>query len=101
MPAYVIVDIEVTDPVTYEDYKKLAGPTVTEHGGKYIVRGGKVETLEGDWKPSRLVVLEFPTAAAAKAWLNSDSYRPARAMRHAAARSRMIVAEGVQEVSKE
>ena len=95
MPAYVIVDIEVTDPVVYEDYKLVCAPTVTEHGGRYIVRGGKVETLEGTWAPTRLVVMEFPSAAAAKAWVESDSYRPARAMRHAAAKSRMIVVDGV------
>jgi uncharacterized protein (DUF1330 family) len=95
MAAYVIVDIEVTDPVRYEEYKKLAAPTVTAHGGRYVVRGGKAETLEGDWAPTRLVVLEFPTAEQARAWWGCGEYRPAKALRHATANTRMILVEGV------
>lgn len=95
MPAFVIVDIDVHDPVRYEEYKKLAAPTVTAYGGKYIVRGGTAETLEGDWLPKRLVVLEFPTVDQAKAWLNSSEYSPVRKIRHATATSRMVVVEGV------
>ena len=64
MPAYIIVEIDIVDPVGYEEYKKLAGATVEKYGGKYIVRGGKTEVLEGDWKPKRIVVLEFESAAA-------------------------------------
>ena len=64
MPAYIIVEIDVVDPVGYEEYKKLAGATVEKYGGKYIVRGGKTEVLEGDWKPKRIVVLEFEPATA-------------------------------------
>jgi uncharacterized protein (DUF1330 family) len=66
MPAYVIVEIEVTDPVGYEAYKKHAAATITAQGGRYIVRGGKTEVLEGDWQPKRLVVLEFPSMDRAK-----------------------------------
>jgi uncharacterized protein (DUF1330 family) len=95
MPAYIIVDINVHDPVRYEEYKRLAAPTVTAHGGKYIVRGGRVETLEGDWSPTRLVILEFPTVEQAKAWLNSDDYKPIRKIRHETATSQMIVVEGI------
>lgn len=95
MTAYVIVDIEVTDPAGYEEYKKLAAPTVAAHGGKYIVRGGAVETLEGDWAIHRLVILEFESVARAKQWLNSPEYAPARQLRHKYARSKMIVVEGV------
>ncbi len=95
MTAYVIVDISVTDPVRYEDYKQMAAPTVTAHGGKYIARGGKVETLEGDWAPTRLVILEFENAAQAKAWVESDDYAPARRLRHATARTQMIVVDGL------
>lgn len=95
MPAYVIVEIDVHDPVRYEEYKQLAAPTVAAYGGKYIVRGGKVETLEGDWSPKRLVVLEFPSVDQAKAWLNSPEYRDARKIRHATATTQMIVVEGV------
>jgi uncharacterized protein (DUF1330 family) len=95
MPAYVIVDIEVTDPSGYEDYKNLAPQAVAACGGKYIARGGKTTVLEGDWVPNRLVILEFADAAGAKAWLESDEYRPARQLRHKYARTNMVVIEGV------
>ena len=94
MSAYVIVDIEVTDPVGYEEYKKLAPAAVALYGGKYIARGGKNETLEGDWKANRLVILEFPTLEQATTWLNSPEYAPARALRHKYARTNMVVVEG-------
>lgn len=95
MPAYVVVDITVHDPVGYEEYKKLAPPAVAAYGGKYLARGGAVETLEGDWSPKRLVILEFPTVERAKQWLNSEEYRAARALRHKTATTQMIVVEGV------
>jgi uncharacterized protein (DUF1330 family) len=95
MAAYVIVDIDVTDPVKYEEYKKIAAPTVAAFGGRYIVRGGKVEALEGDWRFERLVVLEFPTAERAREWWRSESYRGAKALRHASAKSKMILVEGM------
>ena len=95
MSAYVIVDIEVTDPVGYEEYKKQAAPTVALYGGKYIARGGPNETLEGDWRANRLVILQFETVEQAKAWLNSPEYAPARALRHKYARTNMVVVEGV------
>ena len=66
MAAYVIVEIEVSDPVGYEEYRKLAGAAVAVQGGKFLVRGGKIEALEGDWRPERLVVLEFPSVERAK-----------------------------------
>ena len=95
MRAYIIVEIDVHDPVGYEDYKKLAGSTVEAYGGKYIVRGGKTEVLEGDWKPKRIVVLEFPSTDQAKGWLNSKEYAEPRKMRHRTAKTNMIVVEGV------
>ena len=95
MTAYVIVDIHVTDPLRYEDYKSLAAPTVKLYGGKYIARGGKTETLEGDWSPTRLVILQFDSSEQAKKWLNSEEYREARALRHQTATSQMVVIEGV------
>ena len=94
MSAYIIVEIEVTDPVGYEKYKSLAGDTVEKYGGKYIVRGGKTEVLEGDWQPKRIVVLEFPTIDRAKQWLNSEEYREPRKMRHATAKTNMVLIEG-------
>jgi uncharacterized protein (DUF1330 family) len=95
MAALVIVEIEITDPVRYEEYKKLAAPTVAEHGGKYVARGGEVETLEGAWRPGRVVVLEFPSAERARQWWGSEAYGPAKELRHACARTEMILVEGV------
>ena len=94
MTAYVIVDIEVTDPEGYKEYVKMAPETVKLYGGKYIARGGANETLEGDWQAKRLVILEFPSVEQAKKWLNSPEYAPARALRHQYARSNMVVVEG-------
>jgi uncharacterized protein (DUF1330 family) len=95
MAGYIIVDIEVTDPIGYEQYKALAGATVEKYGGEYVVRGGAAETLEGDWKPKRLVILKFESAARAKEWLNSSEYREPRQMRQRTANSNMIVVEGI------
>ena len=95
MSAYIIVEIEITDPVGYEEYKKLAGPTVEQHGGKYIVRGGACEMLEGDWNPKRIVILQFQNMERAKAWLNCPEYVEPRKMRHRTAKTRMIVVEGL------
>ena len=95
MPAYIIVEIEITDPVGYEGYKKRAAATVEQYGGKYIVRGGACETLEGDWKPKRIVVLQFDSMERAKAWLNSPEYVEPRKQRHRAAKTRMILVEGL------
>ncbi|MDH3290528.1 MAG: DUF1330 domain-containing protein [Gemmatimonadota bacterium] len=95
MAAYVIVDIEVTDPVQYETYKRTAASTVTAHGGRYIVRGGQAERLEGTWAPRRVVVLEFPSMEQARTWWSSDDYRPARDLRREAATFQMILVEGV------
>ena len=95
MPAYVIVEIDIVDRVGYEEYKRLAGATVEKYGGKYVVRGGRTEVLEGDWKPKRIVVLQFESAQRAKDWLNSEQYREPRKMRHRTARTNMILVEGV------
>jgi uncharacterized protein (DUF1330 family) len=95
MAAYVIVDIEVTDPAGYEEYRKLAGPAVAAFDGRFLVRGGATATLEGDWHPARIVLLEFPSLARARAWWSSDAYREARAIRQRTAITDMIVAEGV------
>ncbi len=94
MFAYVIVDIEVTDPSGYEDYKKLAPAAVKLFGGKYLARGGPNETLEGNWKANRLVILEFESVEKAKTWLNSTEYAPARLLRHQYARTNMVVVKG-------
>jgi uncharacterized protein (DUF1330 family) len=95
MAAYVVVDCDVTDPVRFENYRKLAPPTIAKHGGRYLARGGAMDVLEGDWRPGRLVVLEFPTADAARRWYASAEYVAARAERAGAARMNMVVVEGV------
>jgi uncharacterized protein (DUF1330 family) len=95
MAAYLIVDVEILDPVRYEEYKRLTTPTLPAYGGRFVVRGGRVVTLEGDWDPGRIVVLEFPTTEKAKQWWASEAYRPARDLRQAIARTRMILVEGV------
>jgi uncharacterized protein (DUF1330 family) len=95
MTAYVIVDINVTDPVRYEEYKKLAAPTVEMYGGKYIARGGKTATLEGDWSPTRLVILQFDSMEQAKNWHDSIEYSEAKNLRYQTAISRMVVIDGI------
>jgi uncharacterized protein (DUF1330 family) len=94
MPAYIAVEVDVHDPVTYERYKSLAPASIAAHGGRYLVRGGACETLEGTWSPRRFVILEFPTAAQARAWWGSADYAEAKALRQASARTEMLLAEG-------
>ena len=95
MPAYVVVQVEVEDSVRYEDYKPMVPPSLEPYGGRFIVRGGKVETLEGEWAPKRLVMLEFPTMEQAKAWWASAEYKDAKALRQATSNTQMIVVEGL------
>lgn len=95
MTAYAIFDIEVIDPATYEEYKKLAPPAIAAYGGTYLARGGKVDVLEGDWEPRRIVILEFPTVQQAKDWIDSPEYREAKAMRQASATAKAILVEGI------
>ena len=94
MPAYIIADVQVTDPEAYAGYIKLVPATVEAYGGKFIVRGGAAENLEGDWEPNRVVVLEFESVAQAKAWYNSEEYREPKGIRHGASHGKMIVVEG-------
>ena len=95
MPAYIIVDVVITDPVKYEEYKKHTPASLAPFEGKFLVRGGEAITLEGDWQPGRIVVLEFPTMEKAKAWWNSPGYAPAKLIRQRASRTRMIAVGGV------
>ena len=95
MPAFVVVQIDVKDSVAYEEYRRLATPTVPAYGGRYVVRGGASEILEGSWQPRRLVVLEFPTMERAKAWWNSPEYAPAKAIRQACADSDLVITDGL------
>jgi uncharacterized protein (DUF1330 family) len=96
MPAYVVLDVVVRDPVRYERYKQLAAPTVAAYGGRYLVRGGATETLEGGWRPSRLVILEFPTIQRGQAWWTSPEYAPAKAIRQSCAETQMLLVDGLE-----
>jgi len=95
MAAYVIVEIETTDPEGMQRYRDAAAPSVESHGGRYIARGGAVETLEGGWSPQRIVVLEFENAKQARAWWESEEYREPKLLRQRAGHTRMIIVDGV------
>ena len=95
MSAYIIVDIEVTDPEAFEKYRSQVSPMIAKHGGKYLVRGGPFEVLEGDWTLNRLVVLEFPTIETAKEFYDSEEYRPLKEMRLKATKSNLVLVEGI------
>lgn len=95
MPAYVIVEISVTNKEAYEEYKTLAADSIAFYGGKYLIRGGKTETLEGNWHPERLVMLEFPSFERASEWYNSGMYAIAKPIRLKNAKSRMLLVEGL------
>ena len=93
--AYIIANVEVTNPTQYEEYKKWSTEAMKVHGAEVCVRGGKVEVLEGDWHPERIVILKFPDVEAARKFNSSPEYSKARASRQGAAIMRMIVVEGV------
>ena len=95
MTAYVVVDIEIIDFERYEEYKKMAPDPIAAYGGKYLARGGALEVLEGEHTPQRVVILEFESIERAKQWWDSPEYREARELRHATARSTMLVVEGL------
>lgn len=95
MAAYIVADIEVTDPEGYPAYIEAAKGSVEKYGGRYLVRGGKAETLEGERQPHRTVVLEFPSVEQARAWYDSPEYGAAKPFRHKAATSSFILVEGV------
>jgi uncharacterized protein (DUF1330 family) len=92
--AYVIGEIDVTDAVAYEEYRKKLAPVNAKYGGKFLVRAGKVETLDGDWKPERLVVIEFPSKGKALAWFRSPEFEPLQQMRRKASRGKLVLVEG-------
>ncbi|HSB94676.1 MAG TPA: DUF1330 domain-containing protein [Flavitalea sp.] len=96
MPAYVIVEVTITDKSLYEEYKKLTPAAIAAFDGTFVVRGGQTESLEGDWNPERIVVLEFPTVARAKEWWYSEQYGVAKAIRQKAGITKMLVVQGVE-----
>lgn len=94
MPAYIIAEVEVTNPAGYEAYRPLAGASIAQYGGKFIVRGGKAELVEGTNEPARIVVIEFADTAAAKRWYNSPEYQQALKIRLANSTGRVLLVEG-------
>jgi uncharacterized protein (DUF1330 family) len=94
MSAYIIADIQVTDPVAYDDYRPLAAASIARFGGRFIVRGGKVDLLEGEPQPERIVVIEFPDADTARRWYQSEEYQTALKIRQAASSGRVLLVEG-------
>ena len=95
MAAYVIVETDVTDPAQYEQYKAASPAAIAAGGGRFLVRGGELVVLEGDWQPPRLVLLEFDDLEAARRWYESQAYQEAKKLREGAARFRAIAVQGV------
>jgi uncharacterized protein (DUF1330 family) len=95
MPAYVIVETDVTDPEQYEHYKAASPAAIAAGGGRFLVRGGELAVLEGDWDPPRLVMLEFDDLEAAKRWYESEAYQEAKKLREGAAGFRAVAVQGV------
>jgi uncharacterized protein (DUF1330 family) len=95
MAAYVIAEVVVTDPERYEHYRAAVPGTIAADGGRFIVRGGELAVLEGDWQPPRLVILEFDNLDAAKRWYESETYQEVKKLREGAAHLRMVAVQGV------
>lgn len=95
MPAYLFANVEVTDGAGYEQYRQQVSATIEAYGGRYLVRGGATEVLEGDWVPKRMVILEFADMAQLKAWYQSPEYRPLIELRQRTAMSTLVAVEGV------
>lgn len=94
MPAYLIADIEITNPEGYAAYRPLAAANVTKHGGRFIVRGGAIDALEGGWTPSRIVIIEFPSMDAAQKFYHSDDYQAALKVRLENSSGRVVIVDG-------
>lgn len=94
MPTFVLAEISIHDKQKYERYKELAPASIFKYGGRYAARGGEVEALEGQFEPERLVVLEFPSADAARRWWNSPEYAEAKKIRQSCSTARMVLTEG-------
>jgi uncharacterized protein (DUF1330 family) len=97
MPAYVIVETDIQDAEQYERYREAAPDAVHAGGGHYVVRGGELVVLEGEWNPSRLVMLEFPDLEAAKRWYDSEGYQEVKRLRAGAATMHMVAVQGLDE----
>jgi uncharacterized protein (DUF1330 family) len=95
MAAYAVVNVGVTDPVLYEEYKSKAPDTIASYGGRYLARGGAVEVLEGEWGPARLVILEFESMERLREWYDSPEYAPFKQLRQEATATDFVVVEGL------
>jgi len=95
MPAYVIVETDIHDPEQYERYREASPQAVASGGGRFLARGGEVAVLEGEWRPKRLVVLEFEDHEAARRWYASPAYQEAKRLREGAAKLNMVAVQGV------
>jgi uncharacterized protein (DUF1330 family) len=95
MAAYVIAHIDVKDPDRYKDYIKMSPVSIAKYGGRFIARGGRTESLEGEWQPKRLVILEFPSVERAKEWWASAEYADAKALRQETSTGDLVVVEGL------
>src|SRR5262245_66421736 len=97
MPAYVVIETDINDPEQYDRYKAASPDAVHSAGGRFVVRGGELAVLEGDWDPSRLVILEFTDLEAAKRWYDSAEYQQAKRLRDGAANLRIVAVQGLCE----
>ena len=95
MAAYVLATVRITDPAGYEEYRRLVPATIERYGGRFVVRGGRVDVLEGSWEPARVVIVEFPSLERARAWWESPEYAEARGIRQATSDGTLVVLEGV------
>lgn len=95
MAGYLVADIDVTNPAQFEEYKKLAPAAVAKYGGRYLIRGGAYEAMEGDWKPQRLTEVEFDSMEKAKAFYHSPEYQVAIKARKGAANMKMLLVQGI------
>lgn len=94
MAAYVIVNVDTKRPQEYERYKEMAQETVAQYGGRYLARGGRMELLEGEWAPTRIVILEFPSYEKAREWWHSVEYAPAKALRQKLSTTDLLIIDG-------
>jgi uncharacterized protein (DUF1330 family) len=95
MAGYVVALDEVTDPEAFARYRQIVPAIIEQFGGRFLVRGGKPEALEGNWEPSRLIIIEFPSVERAKAWWASEEYAEAKLLRQGAANTTLTIVEGV------
>ena len=95
MPAYLITEIEVTDPKGYDEYRARVGKSLQEYGARFLVRGGEIEVLEGDWQPKRMVMCVFDSLDKAREWYNSDGYQELKRLRQGTATMNMVAVEGI------